>query len=214
MQAEPRVTQITVFLAAAAEEVMSARDEHVEEIIRIIRDGKLPFNVMDEVTDVCEDHMMQSRDVKHVYVSLLRPLTLGWTPDGSVSFNVRNATVGVVMHKDPLPWATIVQRELTPVRRTMALLVLELADHLGMAPEMQPPGGGGLKAALITPDTFPVTRHRVTWFEDGHGPVGHIIGTREELVREMLANGYTEWSPGTCDNIMADLAESAASRDD
>lgn len=177
----------------------------MREIIELIRDAELPIDVLFSMPKAFKEAGLKYAPANpgcHVYVSLRRPIVMSRFGDMVQVLALPNNR-SIVLSPEPLKWDAIINHELTPEHWTRARLALELEDRMEHPLEMQQPASGGMRAALLTS----TGSHRVTLFEHGVGPVGHITDENQvALVRIMLSSGYTEWSPGTCDNIMECLA--------
>lgn len=135
-----------------------------------------------------------------VYYSPYRPVRGALLREPGVEIvDVDGGMRGMVLSDQPLSPEAIEGDDLVPVGRAAAWAIASVAPmpvELAHVDEQ-----GVARAALVHEGTSGLPR--LTWFEEGIGPTGHLEGRDPvELIHEALSAGYRRLAPGLVDAIM------------
>ena len=185
-------------------------DPGVERYLMDVIGTKLPFKLWEDwAFDPYYREQVKSqlprgarpRDYPHVYLSMSRPVSFAWArdldPECIVIATSRNGARSYVASRELLAPEFVYQLELHPLLNTRADTLLSLLDEddlpLAMAKQFN---DDRIMLVVMSPDTIEPSKWRVTYFEEGVGPTGHLtVESPREALREMLNHDYAHIVP-------------------
>lgn len=145
---------------------------------------------------------------RHVYVVLDRRLTydeLGSSPEECMIVVPDDKPYTYVASRELLDVTTMCRCELYPLGATRADVLLEVLTDEDLPLCMINPEFDSIHLAMVHADTRELGKQRITWFQEGIGPIGHeLFPTIRDACIELFRRGYNALVPPT---TLDDMAE-------